>query len=226
MGGLQATAAAVAAEIGGGDWRDYVRVWGEINCEHPLTSALKQMPCVHYSYSVQQEYEEAVRRQDAEGNWQTETQRGSETLSRYQQSVPFMLTDPSGQVWVNPEQAEIETVEVVNEFQAGEPAEGLLAMGGFRRSLGDPVEGRRVLGYRYRESLLPVDRPVLVVGAASDRKGTVEITKPLDNRKFIISLKSHEALASSSDTVVERTFWATVGFALVGALLVLLGWLL
>ncbi|MBD2257877.1 E3 ubiquitin ligase family protein [Pseudanabaena sp. FACHB-2040] len=223
---LQSTARAVADEIGGGDWRDYVKLWGEISVEKPLLSDLKQQPCVYYEFTVQREYEETVRQKNADGEMETRTQRGTEVLSSHSQSIPFYLHDGSGKVWVEPEEADIETVEVVNEFQPGEPGGGLLSYGRFKRTLsvGFGTSDRRTLGYRYRESVLPVGRSVLVVGSAGDQRNEIAIAKPLTaTQHFIISLKPDEALTQAAERNSKWASWSMIGCLSSGLLLTLIG---
>ncbi|HEY9879271.1 MAG TPA: E3 ubiquitin ligase family protein [Leptolyngbyaceae cyanobacterium] len=223
---LQSMAKAVADEIGGGDWRDYVKLWGEVHVESPLLSELKQQPCVYYSFTVLREYEETVKEKNSDGEMVTRVQRGTETLSSHSQSVPFYLTDGPGKVLVNPEGADIETVEVLNDFQPGDPAGGLLSYGTFRRTLsvGLGVSNRRTLGYRYQESILPLGRSLLVVGEAGDQTGTVAIAKPLDGKQhFIIALKPDDALAQEADRNAQWAYWAMIGTLASGTLLLLLG---
>jgi flagellar biogenesis protein FliO len=221
---LQTVAAAVAQEIGGGDWRDYVVLWGTVQADLPLTSTFKAQPCVYYSSSVVREYEETVREQDAKGNWTTRTQRGSETISQEQQQTPFYLVDrASDQVLVNPEGAAIEAVEVLNEFRPGSPAGGQLSFGSFSLSLGDWGGGqRRTLGYRYRESVIAVGQSVTVLGMASDRTGTLTLEKPAQGgHPFLISPKSQESLTQAATRNAQIAFWAMVGCLGVGVLLLL-----
>jgi hypothetical protein len=219
---LATTATAVAKEIGGGSWRDYVWLWGTICAESPLTSELKQVPCVCYTSTVVREYEETVREKDSNGNVTTRTDRGSETVSEHTQRIPFDLVDTSGPVRVDPEGAKIELVEVLNEFRPGTPAGGMLSFGPFSLALGGDGAGgsRRTLGYRYRETVLPLDRPLLVVGTASDRTGTVAIEKPTQaDQPYIITPKSHEAITKDVTQSAQIAFWAMVGCFAVGALL-------
>lgn len=222
---LQSTAAAIANEMGGGSWRDYVKLWGKAEANPPLISELKQQPCVYYSYSVEREYEETVQEKDAEGRTRTETRRCSETLSSHRQSTPFYLNDGSGEVLVDPDGASLETVEVANDFHPGEPGGGLLSYGKFSLTLGNvPFGNRRTLGYRYRESILPVERSMLVVGTVSDQNGTLTLAKPLkSDQHFIIALKPDDALALSADTNSQRAFYGMVFCLIGGILLILLG---
>ncbi|MBW4482394.1 MAG: E3 ubiquitin ligase family protein [Tildeniella torsiva UHER 1998/13D] len=211
---LETTAIAVSKEIGGGDWRDYVWLWGTIKTATPLTSEFKEVPCVCYTSTVVREYEETVRQKDSDGKVTTSTQRGSETISENNRRIPFDLVDTSGQVRVDPEEAKIEHIEVLDEFRPGNPVGGMLSFGPFSLALGEEGSGgsRRTLGYRYRETVLPLDRALLVVGMASDRTGTIAIEKPAqDDQPYIITLKSHEAITKSVDQSAKIAFWSMVG---------------
>lgn len=227
---LKGLAAAVAQEIGGGDWRDYVSVYGTVSTSSPLTSPMKGVPCISYSNSVVREYEETVEEKDSQGNRTTRTQRGSETISSEHQAVPFEVVDAQGDsVTVHPDGADLETVEVLNEFRPGQPAPGSTPFGGFSVNFGSnygPDYGtgrRRTLGYRYRESVMPLGRSVTVVGMASDRTGQLTIEKPNDNRPFIISTKSQETLAKDATQGAQIALWAMVGCLGLGLLLVMIG---
>ncbi|NEQ30992.1 MAG: hypothetical protein F6K04_08305 [Leptolyngbya sp. SIO4C5] len=222
---LGKTAEAIAAEIGGGDWRDYVKLWGQIEAPQPLVSELKQTPCVYYSFKVQREYEETVTTKDAEGNTQRKTERRSETVASNQQSVPFYLQDDTGKIWVDPDQAEIETVSGLNEFRPGDPSAGMLQMGKFSLTLGQ--SDRRTLGYRYTEAVLPAERKILVVGEVSDHTGTLTLGKPTQtDKKYIISLKTDDVLTANADRGAHNASVAMMICLIMGAVLSLIGILL
>lgn len=175
---LADTAGAVAAEIGGGSWRDYVKLWGQVMTDQPLISDQKQEPCVYFVSTVTREYEE----KDEAG----EVKRASEQISRNRQFTKFWLKDDTGRVLVNPEGAAIETVEILDEFRA--------------------ERSRDTLGYRHVESVLPVGQTVLVVGAVSDLTGEVIIGKPVQaDHQYIISLKDEEMLAANTSSGVRNT---------------------
>jgi hypothetical protein len=201
---LNETASGVAAEIGGGSWRDYVKVWGKIQVEEPLLSEHTRQKCVHYQAKVLREYEETVTTRNSEGEVERKTERKSETISNHKQAIPFQLVDETGTVQVNPDNADIETLKVMDEFR--------------RES-----DGRSgTLGYRYVELLLPLNRNILVVGAASDLTGQVVLGKPTDSdNKYVISLKDEETLAASVEKSAQFTFIAMVALAILGAVLIL-----
>ena len=219
---LEATAAAVAEEIGGGDWREYVWLRGTPKSDNPLLSEFKQVPCVCYTSTVVREYEETVREKDSDGTVTTRTQRGSETVSEQQRRIPFDLVDSSGAVRVEPDAAKVELVEVLDDFRPGHPAGGMLSYGPFSLVLGGEGAGsRRTLGYRYREMVLPLDRPVVVVGMACDsgklalegqRAGSVAVEKPAQaDQPYIITTKSYEAITQDVNQSAQIAFWSMVG---------------
>ena len=223
---LNATAREIAAEIGGGNWRDYIKVRGAVHTDQPLMSELKQTPCVYYTTAVRREYEETVTEKDAEGKSVQKTRRGSETISSNQQSLPFQLQDTTGQITVNPDGAAIETVSILNQFQPGEASGGMLSFGRFSLAMNSPHahNRRRTLGYRYTESILPVDRNVLVVGTVSDSTGALIVSKPLErDKKFIISLKTDQELTLAAERSARNAFYGMVACFGIGSVLVLVG---
>ena len=225
-GELKTMAQAIADDIGGGNWREYVKVWGSIQCDRPLKSPLKSEECVFHESTVTWEYEETVTKTDEDGKRTTEKEKHSETLSSERQSVPFMIKDSTGMVMVEPDRADLETLDVVNEFQPDQPRGGLLSYGAFSLDV-SPYgrrSGRRTIGYRYQESILPLDRKVLVVGMVSDQTGELVIQKPLkSDKKFIISLKNDEALTESAKQGAKQAFYGMVGCGVLGVIFILLG---
>lgn len=198
---LERMAHDIAQEIGGGSWRDYVRLVGDIVCDHPLISELKQEPCVHYSMTVRREYEETITRQDETGKSIQETRRSSETLASNQQWMPFVLRDQTGVIAVNPTGAEIETVKVLDEFRP-ESAGGLISYGRYSQVPSHLHPGRRTLGYHYSESILPLHRRATIFAMVSDRDGHLTLENPSNtdpNRAFIIALKTEEELTKSAE---------------------------
>lgn len=223
---LQTMAQDVAQEIGGGHWRDYVKLSGTIDCDRPLTSELKQEPCVHYTMSVKREYEETIVTKDSNGSSRTSTQRGSETVSSNAQSVPFMLRDATGSIQVNPNNADIETVKILDEFRQELLQGTTLSFGKFSLPLGGWVgqPGRRTLGYRYCEAIVPIGRQALVVATVADQVNGLQLQKPAEARqKFIIALKTDEELTSTATQNARRALYGMVACWSIGAVLLVIG---
>lgn len=222
---LQRIANEIAGEIGSGNLREYVKVSGIIRCDRPLISELKQEPCVYYTMRVVREYEEQQTTTDSEGKTRTETRRNSETVSINSQSIPFTLQDNSGDLVVNPDGGSIETVQILNEFRPENSSGSSISFGGFSMAIGAGMGGgRRTIGYRYTESILPCDREVLIIGTAADDGGQVTLRKPIQtDKKFVISLKSEEELAKSTANAAKGFLYGEIACFTIGAILLILG---
>jgi E3 Ubiquitin ligase len=217
----------VSEEMGGGSLRQYVKLRGQIRCDQPLMSELKQLPCVHYSMRVVREYEEQVTERDSEGKTRRETRRGSETITSNSQSVPFWLADRSGEIRVEPEGATIETVQVLDEFRTASDTGNStrLSFGGFSLDVGALTgSGRRTLGYRYVESILPSDRQIFVVATASDAHQDLMLHQPTEpGRAFIISLKPEEVLIRSTQQAITYSLAGMIASLGIGVILLVIG---
>ncbi|MDX2256556.1 MAG: E3 ubiquitin ligase family protein [Pseudanabaenaceae cyanobacterium bins.39] len=220
---LQEIANAIAGEIGNGNLREYVKVRGTIRCNRPLISELKQEPCVYYTMRVTREFEETVRSTDSNGKSQTETRRGSETISSNTQSLPFQVQDSTGMITVVVDGGDIETVKVLDEFQR-EGSSTSISFGSFNISTSSNFGDRRTLGYRYTESILPCDREVLVIGTAVDENGKLTLRKPIQSdRKMIVSLKSEEELTKATANAAQGLFYGMVACLVIGFILLVVG---
>lgn len=225
---LHNTAQGVAQEIGGGNWRDYIKLWGQVQVSTPLSSPLNNTPCVYYDSKVIRVYEETVTSSSSSQNGQSSRrrQRRTETISQNVQSVPFTLVDNSGTVEIDPDGAKVEAEQILDEFRPGNASGGQLRFGKFSLSLG--ANNSSTLGYRYVESVLPVNRNVLVVGGVSDATGNPVVGKPINagQRKFIISLKNDERLTEAATRAVKRFHLAMVICAGLGVILLLVGFVI
>lgn len=220
---LEKMSAEIAQEIGGGNWREYVRLSGIVQCDRPLTSQLAQQPCVHYHMTVRREYEETVVRRDKDGNEERSTERGSETVASHGQSTPFMLKDDTGAIAVDPNQAEFETVTVLDEFRPESPG-NFISFGGFSRALSPLGGNRRTLGYRYQEVIVPVERRVTVVATVSDAGNGLTLQRPTESGKqFIISLRNAEELTKSAERNAKASDLAMKYCLVGGAVLAIAG---
>ncbi len=197
-----------------------VEVKGTLRCESPLKSEMAGEGCAYFYSRVTREYVSS-------GGDDTGSDRLSETLSEEARAVPFFVEDDTGKVRVHPEGSEVDARRVVDRF---EPS----ANPGFALA-GVPVpfdEDDDTLGYRYTESVLPVDAPVYVLGVVREdgdigagatpvdapiealplvRGGRLETALPSARdrgRRFVISHRSEEALGRE---LARTSFWMGVG---------------
>jgi len=147
-----------------------VEVKGTLRCDHPLTSEMTETECAYYSAAVLREYLREDQNDD-----DSISNRRTETLSRNEQFAPFRVEDAMGSVAVEAEGAEVDAKEVMDRFERFTGKEGpSISLGGATLHIG----GReRTLGYRYKESILPVDAPVYVLGVVREN-GAIGVTFP------------------------------------------------
>ncbi len=205
VGELQETAKGVAQEIGAGSFNQFVEIKGTIVCDTPLTSELAKLPCVHYSMTVTREWEETYWDKDSEGRSVQRTRRGSDIVASNSRSTVFYVDDGSGRIRVNPEGAELIKEKAFSQFQPGEAQGSTLRIGSLTFNIGNIAlslgGGRRTLGYRYEEHIIPVGKPVYILGEASDAGGELTLIKPAEKgKKFLISVKSEEELMKGIST--------------------------
>ena len=239
----QTTDASTVSEFSPGTT---VEVKGTLRCESPLHSEMAEESCACYFSRVTREYvrSSGSSSDDSPGSHHSR-QTASETLSEIVRTVPFFVEDSTGRVEINPQGSEVDARKVVDRF---EPS----ASPGFTLG-GAPVpfdEDARTLGYRYTESILPIDSPVYVVGVVREDggigAGPGQVDAPVEElplmkggelastlpssrdkeRRFVISHRSEEAL----DQDLARTvFWmavAAAGALAVGVIVAMAGFLL
>jgi hypothetical protein len=199
---------------------EMVSITGEARSSHPLVSEQAQIPCLYYSCSVERDYETtehvaATKNRPA----RTETRRVTETVSSNTQSTSFFIEDATGQAHVIPDDAEFDAREVHNRFEsANNSGGGSFSIGGLSIGLGN---GNRTIGYRYRESIIPTDAQVYVVGVVNEAG---EIGKPMpkqENAALIVSYRTQDALLEDWQDSARWWAYGSIGSATAGiALLV------
>ena len=211
---LQKLYTEVTKEIGNGSFDQVAEIKGLISCDQPLTSEITQKPCAYYTMRVIREWEEGYSEYNSQAQeHERKTRRGSEVMSQNTQMIPFWVRDQTGQISVNPAGAEIEAVQIIDEFRPEGPQTqgGAVTLGSFSCHFGMPhMSGdRQTLGYRFQESILALERNVYVLGVASDSSGELTLQSPREKgQRFIISLRSEEELTASSRS---RMKWLRIG---------------
>jgi hypothetical protein len=205
-----------AADVSGLAPGTLVEVKGTLRCEEPLTSEMAGERCAYYSSKVVREYLE----RDYDDDDDVGSDRRSEVVAQNEQFAPFTVEDPTGSVSVNAEGAEVDARQVVDRFERNTGSEGpSITLGGATINLGG---GERTLGYRYTESILPVDAPVYVLGTVQEG-GVIEAPSGDEGQRFVVSHRSEEALGQS---LGKTALWLGVGgiaALVVGIILLVVG---
>lgn len=197
MGQTQTSSASDVSGLAPGT---LVEVKGTLRCEEPLSSEMAGEKCAYYSSKVIREYMERDYDDDDVGS-----DRRSEVVAHNEQFAPFVVEDSTGTVAVNAEGAEMDAKQVVNRFERNTGSEGpSISLGGATIHLGG---GERTLGYRYTETILPVDAPVYVLGTVQ-QGGGIGTPSGDEEHRFVVSHRSEEALGQSLGKTV---LWLGVG---------------
>lgn len=178
---------SAASDVSGMSPGTLVEVKGTLRCESPLKSEMAGQTCAYYRSQVIREYEETDR--DADGDLQT--RRRSEVVASNERFAPFVVENGSGAVGVRGEGAEVDALEVMNRFEGDTGGAGSITLGGLTVNLGG---GPRTVGYRYVESVLPVDSPAYVLGAVQADRQVGAPTGEDGQSRFLISYRSEEQL--------------------------------
>src|ERR687893_1432115 len=152
-----------ASDVSGLAQGTLVEIKGTLRCEKPLTSEMAGESCAYYSSKVVREY---LERDYDDDDDDVGSDRRSEVVAQNEQFAPFTVEDPTGSVTISAEGAEVDARQVVNRFERSTGREGpSITLGGATINLGG---GERTLGYRYTESILPVDAPIYVLGTVRE----------------------------------------------------------
>ena len=188
-----------------------VEIKGMVECEQPLESYLAQVPCVYYSYDIEESWSRQVTETESDGKGGTRTvtrtESGWTSVASETQSTPFYLKDDTGHLLIQPEGARIEAIGVYSEtctpmnalYYGKGPAGGIMNSDHMRR---------------FTETAIPLQAPLFVVGQARERKDIVapEIAADPQASEFLISTRTEAQISSGLG-------WQLILFFLLGAVL-------
>jgi hypothetical protein len=206
-----------AADVSGLAPGTLVEVKGTLRCEELLTSEMAGERCAYYSSKVVREYLE----RDYDDDDDVGSDRRSEVVAQNEQFAPFTVEDSTGSVQVNAEGAEVDARQVVDRFERNTGGEGpSITLGGATINLGG---GERTLGYRYTESILPVDAPVYVLGTVQEGGGIGGSISSDEGQRFVVSHRSEEALGQSLGKTLRWLGVGGIAALVVGIILLVVG---
>ena len=185
-----------------------VEVKGTAEVAKPLTSFLAGVTCVHYAWSVEEEWSRWVTETytDSKGNTRTRQKResGSTTVASGGESIPFYLRDETGVLLVRPEGAKLESEAWFKETVGRSDA--LYYGKGPSGSVPDSDHRRRFVEVGIRERA-----PLFVAGRAQERADIVapEIATSPEAEFFLISTRTEEKISSSLGRLIW--IWGLLG---------------
>ena len=163
---------------------------------------------------------------DSHGNRKTRWKKSTQTVHSSDLDAPFDLQDDTGRVRVIPREARLDLVTAVDRYEQGDPHqtqsqnEMTMSFAGFSFAVsGYGGDGRRTLGYRYLEEILPLDHRLYVLGEVADTEDGIVVRKPTEDRSktpYIVSTKTESEL-------VEAASGESKKYRIVAGVLVVIG---
>ena len=172
-----------------------VELKGTAECEQPLQSYLAALPCVHYSFEIEERWSRLVTVTESDGKGGTRTvtreESGWTSVASQTESVAFYLQDDTGSILVRPEGARIEALGVFQHTCT--PLDPLYYGKGPSSGVMDSDHVRR-----FSEQAVPVKAPLFVVGQARERQDVVapEIAADKNAAEFLVSVRTQEQVSS------------------------------
>ena len=204
---LEQRSQTMADRVGSrGSFCDRVELKGVLRSANPLTAEFSQRPCVYYRSTVAEEYENERTQHVSfeDGRWKSEPERTHRTLSENEMHIDFYLQDSTGQIKICPNRAQFDGIEVVNRLEPLPDGD---------RVAFDEIHRGRMVGYRYRERIVPIGVKGYVLGEVGDRAGELQISAPQNiNESFIITTKSEEELIKTKEEFYKGTEVAALFF--------------
>lgn len=173
--------------LSAGDAPVEIALQGEMECEEILLSPLSEQPCVAFEATVIEEWEDP----NTTGPIRS---RHRAIIAHDTESVPFLLNDGTGQVWVQPQQAEFDLMEVLHLFEPARARTSPLKVGNYTLPPQSPPSTvRKVIGYHFSEKIFPPEGYLYIQGPIHYHQGQWEM-KAAPNHRLVISHQSHHEL--------------------------------
>ena len=224
-GDLAQLAQSVSAEAGPGSFRQACEIGGKAQPgpSGPLTAPISGQPCVWYRATVTHRSWRNVTTGSGDTR-RTERREENDVVSDEISQSPLAIDDGSGQVIVDPREADIDEPEV--SFDRFEPHTGDEHGGTEISAFGITVRTGSdggTLGFHRREQIIRPGRALYVLGEARDASGALEVGKPAEKGRFLISGRSEEELTSSAGRTASIAQAVAAVAAVAGVALVVIG---
>jgi phosphate/sulfate permease len=179
---MASTATSAAGSVAGLPPGSLAEVMGTLRVRTPLVAEFSQKPCAYYKSEI--EREETYYERDSNGREERKTR--TTTVYSNMQFGQCLIEDATGRVGIDFDGAKVEAISVVNEpTSAPNTATGLV--GGVLSALSNSNTR-----YQRKESILPADIPVYVIGEVQPGGLIGKHAKDSKNRLFVISHKSKD----------------------------------
>src|SRR5256714_2084244 len=191
-----------------------VEVAGTLRVRTPLTAEFSQKPCAYFKAEI--EREEVYYERDSQGREERRTR--TTTVYSNMKYGQCLIEDATGRVGIDFDGADVEAIQTVKEPTAP-PGQG--NTGGIVAGVLSALSNTNST-YTRKESILPPDIPVFVLGEVQQGGLIGKPTKDSKNKLFVISHKSKEERTTS---LTKTARWLLIFIVLfLGAAAALLVW--
>lgn len=216
------TCLGISKDLGTGHFSQMVKVKAKATSETPLNGVFSKTPCVYYEASVSHEFEKLVEAKDDNNKTSFKWVKTSENLGNTIEGGQFLVDDNSEKVLIDIEGADLTIKKVVNRYV---PSTSMVS---FDFATYNPVMSRerKSQGYTENERNISIGTELFIVGEFHDRNGTPSITKPQNKENpFVVSIHSEEKVLSNLESKSKNTLYASIACMIIGALLVIVGFI-
>lgn len=189
-----------------------VELNGTAESTDPLHSHLAEVPCVHYTWKVEEEWRRTSVSLDSKGRPTTKTEQGWNTVASGTGTQPFYLRDSSGAVLVHPQGAKLEPAAFMEH--TCRPDDPLYYSKGPVAAISNSTHQRR-----FSEHGFALHAPLFIIGKARERGDVVAAEIAHDDTAGIFLISSR-----SEEKIVSGYRWGSIVWSIAG-LIVLLGML-
>ena len=179
---MASTATSGAGSVAGLAPGTLAAVMGTLRVRTPLVAEFSQKPCAYYKSEI--EREETYYERDSNGREERKTR--TTTVYSNMQFGQCLIEDTTGRVGIDFDGATVEAIGVVNE-PTSPPNTATGLVGGVLSALSNSN-----MRYQRKESILPADIPVYVIGEVQPGGLIGKHAKDSKNRLFVISHKSKD----------------------------------
>jgi len=180
---------------------------GTAESDKPLTSYLAGMPCVLYTWKIEEHWSRTVTSIGAKGVPTTRHESGWTVVAKDQQKAPFYLKDDTGVIRIIPDGAEIQDKQIFNKTcRFSDP---LYFAKGPLKEIADSDHERR-----FTETAIPLHANLYIMGQARQREDIVaaEIAKDKNCPMFLVSTRTEKQISSG----LGFWFWGLAGHRVAG----------
>lgn len=234
IGELTSLVDEIRADLPGSDgtgFTQFVELKGRVVCDEPVMAELSAQQVAIADTRVERIVETRHEVRDSQGHVRTEWRKTHETVSQNRREAVFHIDDGSGRVRVSTAGAKLDLEKVVDRFEQpgvveqGATGQLTVGIGSFRMAIGSMAGGgRRTVGYRFEERVLPTQRELYVLGEVADTSDGLVLRKPEERgRPFLLSLKNEDEVVRSTESSAR---WMKIGgglLAVAGIALVVIG---